>query len=227
MRYIAVAFTALALSLVLLPIASRDHTASHAVAQPRAREAGSGQVEALLMLTTLYGGNTNLIRDVMEFHGWNLTYTGVDSVVENCFYGRPKAVDVLVADIGDITQYDVLAIMTGNSGAPGGSHGRLLGGPEAVSLVSQAVNGGLLVMAFCGGVRVLAAADVLNGIHVTGKSAYLQEYIDAGAIWVGEPSPPIRDRNIITSVRNQLHSTRVIEIARVAVDSLRAARASR
>lgn len=227
MRHIAAAFTVLALFLVLLPIAPRDHATFRAVAEPLPREAGSGQVEALLMLSTLYGGNTNLIRDVMEFHGWNLTYTGVDSVIENCFYGQPKAVDVLISDITDITQYDVVAIMTGNPGAPGGSHGQLLSSPEAISLVSQAVQEGLLVMAFCGGVRVLAAADVLDGIHVTGKSTYLQEYLDAGAIWVGEPSPPIRDRNIITSVRNQLHSTRVVEIARVAVDSLRAARASR
>jgi putative intracellular protease/amidase len=136
-------------------------------------------------------------------------------------------VDVLIGDITDLSEYDVLAIMPGNSGAPGGSHGQLLASPEAVGLVSQAAQEGLLVMAFCGGVRVLAAADVINGIHVTGKSAYLQEYLDAGAIWAGEPSPPIRDRNILTSVRNQLHSSRVIEISRAAVDSLRAARAAK
>lgn len=227
MKYPALAFVALALFLTMFAVTGGERGASHAQAGTVPPGAGSGEVRALIMLTHLYGGNTNLIRDVMEFHGWNFTYAGVDSVVENCFYGGPKAVDVLIGDVTDLSGYDVLAIMPGNAGAPGGSHGQLLASSAAVNLVSQAVQEGLLVIAFCGGVRVLAAANVLNGIHVTGKSAYLQEYLDAGAIWVGEPAPPIRDRNIVTCVRNQLHSSRVIEISRAAVDSLRAARAAR
>jgi putative intracellular protease/amidase len=187
----------------------------------------SGEVEALLVLSASYGGNTNIIRDAMEVSGWNVTYTGLDSIVSNCYYGGPKAVDILLTDITDVTAYDVVAIMPGSSAAPGGSHGQILGSPEALDLVNQAANQGVLVIAFCGGVRVLAAADVLDGIHVTGKSAYLQEYIDAGAIWVGEPAPPIRDRNIVTCVRNQINSMRVVEVARTGIDSLRAARATR
>ncbi|MGD9140912.1 MAG: DJ-1/PfpI family protein [bacterium] len=227
MKHLASAFLVIALLPILVMVAGGGHDTPRALAAGAPRDAGSGEVRALIMLTRFYGGNTNLIRDAMEFYGWNFTYTGLDSVVENCFYGEPKAVDVLIGDITDLSGYDVLAIMPGNSGAPGGSHGQLLASPEAVSLVSQAAQEGLLVMAFCGGVRVLAAADVINGIHVTGKAAYLQEYLDAGAIWAGEPSPPIRDGNILTSVRNQLHSTRVIEISRTAVDSLRAARAAK
>jgi putative intracellular protease/amidase len=211
----------------MLHLGGLGQSSTPAIAAGPDRAGGSGEVEALLVLSHLYGGNTNLIRDAMEVNGWNVTYTGVTSVVENCYYGEPKAVDILVGDITDVTQYDVVAIMPGNSGAPGGSHGQLLSSPEALALVSDAVSQGCLVMAFCGGVRVLAAADVLNGIHVTGKSNYLQEYLDAGAIWVGEPAPPVRDRNIITCVRNQINSTRVIEVARTGIDSLRAARASR
>lgn len=227
MKRATAALWVIALSLVLLPITHDEHTTPYALAQARSKDAGSGQVEALLVLSENYGGNTNLIRDAMEYHGWNTTYTGLDSVVVNCFYGEPKEVDVLIGDIADITQWDVLALMTASVNSPGGSYGQLLSSPEAISLVSQAVDEGLLVMAFCGGVRMLAAADVINGVHITGKPTYLQEYLDAGGIWVGELVPPIRDGNILTSTRNQLHSTRVVEVARVAVDSLRAARASR
>jgi putative intracellular protease/amidase len=205
----------------LLPIAGLQRPSPLAHAANPVRGGGSGQVEALLILSDGYGGNTNHIRDAMELSGWNYTYTGVDSVVENCYYGEPKEVDILVSDITDVTQYDVVAIM------PGNSHVQILGSPEVLALVNQAANEGLLVIACCGGVRVLAAADVLNGIHVTGKSQFLQEYLDAGAIWVGEPAPPIRDKNILTSVRNQLNCRRIIEVARTGIDSLCAARASR
>jgi putative intracellular protease/amidase len=205
----------------LLPVTGLQRPSPVAHAANPVRAGGSGQVEALLILSRYYGGNTNHIRDAMEVNGWNFTYTGLDLVVENCYYGQPKEVDILVSDITDVTQYDVVAIM------PGNSHAQILQSPDVLALVNQAANEGLLVMACCGGVRVLAAANVLNGIHVTGKSQFLQEYLDAGAIWVGEPAPPIRDKNILTSVRNQLNCARLIEVARTGVDSLRAARACR
>ena len=62
---------------------------------------------------------------------------------------------------------------------------------------------GLLVGALCGGTRVLAAADVINGVTVTGHPLYSQEYVDAGANYVEGPVPPVVDGNILTSRRNQ------------------------
>jgi putative intracellular protease/amidase len=186
----------------------------------------SGEVDILLVVADAYGANYNLIRDAMELYGWNLTLTGVTPTVNKCFYGSPLTVDVLIADITDVTEYDVLAIMPGR-GRTGNSHAQLLESPEAIDLVAQAANEGLLVVSFCGGTRVLAAADVINGVHVTGYDhpTYIQEYEDAGAIYVGNPVPPVLDGNILTSVRNQFHSGRICEMIATAVDSLRAVKA--
>ena len=190
-----------------------------------ARATRSGQVEAILLVTNSYGANYNLIRDVMEKYGWSLTTVGVTDTVTSCYYGGPIAVDLTVSEVSDVSEYDVLAIMPA-TGWSGHSHDQLLESPEAIALVAEAVQEGLLVAAFCGGTRVLAAADVINGVHVTGHDHenYLPEYAAAGAIFVGNPVPPVQDGNILTCVRNQTNSALVCEVMRTTIDSLRTAR---
>jgi len=190
-----------------------------------ARATRSGEVDVLLLVTNSYGANYNLIRDVMEKYGWNLTTVGVTDTVTQCYYGGPIIVDLTVSEVTDVSEYDVLAIMPA-TGWRGNSHDQLLGSPEAIALVAQAVQEDLLVAAFCGGTRVLAAADVINGVLVTGHDheTYLAEYAAAGAIFVGNPAPPTQDGNIVTCVRNQTNSALVCEIMRTTIDSLRTAR---
>ena len=187
----------------------------------QAAQAGSGEVKALLLVANAYGGNYNLLRDVMDLFGWQTTVVGVTPTVTQCFYGGPMTVDVLVADVTDVSPYDCLVIMPANKA---NSHSQLLASPEALALVQQAVADSLLVAAFCGGTRVLAAAGVVSGVEVTGAPEFLQEYLDAGAIWAGDSVPPVLDGNILTSRRNQYYSYQVCELMRTAVDSLRTLR---
>jgi putative intracellular protease/amidase len=151
----------------------------------------------------------------------------VNPTVGTCFYGGPLTVDTLVGDITDVSPYDCLFIMPSRDAVSGGSHIQLLESPEALDLVGQAADGGLLVVSFCGGTRVLAAADVIDGVTVTGAPAYVSEYTAAGGIWAGDEVPPVLDGNILTTRRGQYYSHRVCEIMRTALDSIRAAGPSR
>lgn len=182
-----------------------------------------GEVNALLLVCSQYGANTNMLRDQMELLGWNITTVGVSSVVTACFWGGAMTVDKLISEITDISQYDLLIIMPARA-YTGTSHSQLLSSPAALAFVAQAVDADLLVCAFCGGTRVLAAADVLQGIQVTGHANYLQEYLDAGAIWMGNPVAPVLDGNILTSVRGQYYAHQVVDLMASAIDSIRAAR---
>jgi putative intracellular protease/amidase len=157
----------------------------------------------------------------MDLNGWETTVAGVTSSVTPCYYGGPMTVDVLVTGVTDLWQYDCLVVMPANSTD---SHRQLLNSPEALALVREAVADTLLVVACCGGSRVLAAADVIAGVTITGSPTFLQEYLDAGAIWAGDPVPPVLDGNILTSRRNQYYSVSLVEMMRTAIDSLRAVR---
>jgi putative intracellular protease/amidase len=181
-----------------------------------------GEVRALLMVCDYYGANYNLIRDGMELYGWDITTVGVTPTVSQCYYGGPITVDTLVSEISDVSQYDFLAIMPSRVAQAGGPHSQLLASPEALALVAQAASESLLVVALCGGTRVLAAADVIDGVTVTGTEEYAQEYIDAGAIWAGETGLPVLDGPFLTSTRNQLNSRRLCEIIHTYIAEKRA-----
>jgi len=185
----------------------------------------TGEPRILLLMCNNYGANYNWLRDVMEIYGWDITTAGVTPTVSVCYYGGPLTVDTLVSEITDVSPFDCLAIMPSKAAQSGGPHSQLLQSPAALALVHQAAADCLLVVAFCGGTRVLAAADVVDSVRVTGRVEYLQEYLDAGAIWAGEPVTPVLDGNILTSTRNQTNAQRVCEIMRMAIDSLRVVRA--
>jgi putative intracellular protease/amidase len=182
-----------------------------------------GEVKALLLMCNGYGANYFLIRDVMELYGWDVTTAAVTPTVTKCYYGSALTVDTLVTEIADVSQFDILAIMTSRLLQPGGSHAQLLASPEGLDLVGRAAADSILVVALCGGTRVLAAAGVIEGVLVTGKEDYLQEYLDAGAVWAGDTGIPVLDGNFLTSTRNQINSRRICEIMRTYVAQKRAA----
>ena len=202
-----------------------DEPLARAVVMPATAELRTGEPRILMLMCNNYGANYNWIRDVMEIYGWDVTTAGVTPTVTVCFIGGPLTVDTLVSEITDVSQFDCLAVMPASGAVAPGPHGQLLLSPEALALVHQAAADSLLVVGFCTGVRVLAAADVINGKMVTGNPAYQSEYIAAGAIWAGQPVPPVLDGNILTSTRNQTNAQRVCEIMRTAIDSLRVVRA--
>lgn len=119
---------------------------------PTAR--AEGEIHALLLMCHQYGANYNLIRDVMEEYGWNVTTIGLSPTVVTCYWGGPLTVDLMLAEIDDITAYDCLAVMQARA-YTGNSHGQLMGNPDVQALINDAVDNDLLVTAFCGGGRNL------------------------------------------------------------------------
>ncbi len=217
----------LSLSLLVILLASaialtQAGSVRLAPATAAAADGDPGAVRVLILVCDSYGANYNLIRDVMELYGWDLTTVGVTPTVTPCFYGGPITVDTLVTQITDVSQFDVLLITTSRVLQAGGSHSQLLASPEALDLVAGAAAESLLVVAQCGGTRVLAAAGVINGVTVTGKSEYLQEYLDAGAVWAGETGTPVLNGNFLTGLRNQINSRRLCEIMRTYMAEKRA-----
>ncbi len=206
MKVLARTILLLALCLVLTVLVSLPLTES-------APRRGPGEIRILMMMGDHVGGYHYFTRDVWEQYGWSLTSAGLEPTLDPCTLGVPFVVDTLISQITDLSDYDCLAIM--QSVAWGGtSHDDILASPEALALVQQAVAEGLLVVASCGGVRVLAAADVIDGLVVTGYDAYAQEYIDAGATYVGDNVPPVLDGNILTSAHGRYYCHQIAETMR-------------
>jgi transcriptional regulator GlxA family with amidase domain len=174
---------------------------------------GPGDIKILMFFGDNVGGFHYLTTDIWEQCGWRLTSAGMQPTLSPCNVGVPFNVDTLITEITDVTEYDCLAIMQSFS-RDGDSHDDILASPEAIALVQQAVAESLLVIACCGGVRVLAAADVIDGVTVTGFSGYYNEYISAGAIWAGPDVPPVLDGNILTCNTGHYYCHQIPEVMR-------------
>ena len=174
----------------------------------------SDGVNALLLVAKNYGLNYFLNRDVFEQYGWNIIHTGVTDTITACpptiksIGLHPIIPDVLVSDIKDINEYGCLAIMTasGEYTQVPDSFDDIRKSPEALNLISEALNKNLAVSAFCSGVRVLAAADVVRGKKVIGGARFKDEYEAAGARYLGKDFPPQVEENLITGARDLYYS---------------------
>jgi putative intracellular protease/amidase len=197
----------LAVCFLLLTSALRPGPAA---AAPRN---GAGEIRILMMFGTYVGGYHYFTSDTWEEYGWDLTSTGLWAVLSPCGLGAPVHMDLLIPEVTDLSSYDCLAIMQSKA-YDGVSHDDLLGSPEAIALVQQAVADSLLVVATCGGVRVLAAADVIDGRTVTGYDLYASEYEAAGATYAGDDVPPILDGNILTSAHGRYYCRQIAETMR-------------
>ncbi|MFH2035689.1 MAG: FG-GAP-like repeat-containing protein [Candidatus Zixiibacteriota bacterium] len=167
----------------------------------------------LLLFGQDYGANYNMengsitIKDYFERYGWNTTIAAVTDTIYPCDWftanegGLPIASDTLVSEILDVSQYDCLVLIPNASGFE-----LELQHPEVLDLVKAAHDSGLVVSAWCRGVRVLAAADIINGKDVTGNADYEDEYEAAGATFLGV-TPPVVDENVITIVRSNYYRT--------------------
>ena len=184
--------------------------------------AGEKNVKILVLMTnTNYGPNIYFTRDDMQEWGWEVTLAGITSTLTGCagFGGLPKiTVDTLVSQITKITDYDVLAIGHA-SWRQGDAYRDILNNQAALNLVKSAADSGLVIWAMCGGVRVLAAANVIQGKNVIGAAVYLQEYEAAGAIYIGYDHAPVIDGNIITCVNGQTYHTQNCEAIAIALQN--------
>jgi len=180
-------------------------------------------VKVLIIIPAKHGANLNFYMDDIVGFGWEPTLAGLTDTVAPCPWSAqlgnlPIVVDTLIAEIQDVSHWDVLVIMPANA-TTGNAYGDLLASTETLTLVGSAVENGLIVWATCAGVRVLAAADVINGLNVTGNANYQAEYIAAGANFLGAGIPPVIDGNIITSTRGMYFHYHNIEAISTVLES--------
>lgn len=158
-------------------------------------------VKALFLMDHEYGANYHHIRDILDSWGWDITVAGTNASLQPCGYQSDDEViptDVLIDDVQDVAQYDIVSIM------PGQSYSLMLDSGKALSLIAGAVDASLVVSAWCKGIQILAAADVIDGKNVTGHWLYEDECEEAGAAFLRDV-PPVTDGIIITTSRSRYY----------------------
>ncbi|KPK87165.1 MAG: hypothetical protein AMS27_03445 [Bacteroides sp. SM23_62_1] len=177
----------------------------------------TNKVQVLLLIDDNYGANFNVddesmnIAELFESFGWVCNIISVKDSVQPCegaaqnFNCKPVATDYLISDVQDLSQYKALVIL------PGESYPNLMVSQAAMELIRNAVKRDMVIAAWCRGVSLLAAADVIRGVSVTGHRDYTGEYHKAGAEYISGDPPPVVDGNIITTVRSRYYRTQMCE----------------
>ncbi len=186
------------------------------------KEATEQAMRILLLVGDQIGANCtsneNKLSILEKFrrYGWDVTLAGAEQVVRPCAYAAergavPLDVDCTLDEIGDIEDYDGLSIL------PGPSHSGLIGSPKALRMVRQASDAGLVISAWCHGVRVLAAADVVRGKRIVGHIADKDIIERAGGIFVGHDHPPVTDGRLVSGARSYYYRVKNSEAIRAAM----------
>ncbi len=160
-------------------------------------------VRMLLLWGDMYGANCTFnakklsILEKFRRYGWDLTLAGAEQTVRPCMFAQqrgaePFELDCTVDELGEAADYDGISVM------PGPLHRGLIESPKVMSLVSEAADEGLVLSAWCRGLRVLAAAGVIRGKRVVGHIDDKDVLEEAGAIYVGHDQPPVIDGRLVT-----------------------------
>ncbi|MHA1556183.1 MAG: DJ-1/PfpI family protein [Candidatus Heimdallarchaeota archaeon] len=154
------------------------------------------KVNILMIFDDPFGPEYFFTRDVLEDRfGWNIKTTSLFETISPCNEDAFPSIDVdyTIDNLPDLANFDIISIMGGPN------QDNLMNSQEVIQVIVSAINKGLIVAAWCRGVRVLAAADVINGKNVTGYWDFEHEYEDAGANYF-DYVPPIIDGQIVTCV---------------------------
>ncbi len=195
-------------------------------------------VRVLVLVDELWGANINIdegkpniLAQLLSF-GWELTLVSPLPDPKPCPvaapYPKPAAFEAIVParSIADAGAYDGLLVL------PGRTHVNLLRDPDCLRLVREARTAKLAAAAFCRGVRVFAAAGILDGATVTGHPDFEKEYLAAGARYIGykdlksksDAPPPVVDGIIVTALRSNYYRAETCEAVRIAVENSRRVR---
>ena len=182
----------------------------------------------LLLYAQLYGPSSFNVTDYLELNGWQVTTAGVEKTVRPCasfgrFVGMTAIeVDVLVSEITDVSSFHCVAVMPSSRIFYGRrAFDDFLQSKDVLRLLKQAGELGIPIYASCSGVRVLAAADVIDGRKVCGELDYQFEYESAGARFLGNRIPPVVDGNIITATRGSYFKQHIFEAIAAAAEEYR------
>lgn len=164
----------------------------------------------LLLIPHHYGANYNFNIDHFQEMGFITTTAGITQTVTPCNGGLPVlTVDTLISEISDITMFDAVAVMPSRWVNVTNPYNDLITSPEAISLIQGAAGNSIPVWATCAGPLVLAAADVISGVTIQGRtgvdSCFVNIYEAAGANYIGWGLLPVIDQNIITTSRGQYY----------------------
>lgn len=182
------------------------------------------QIKVLVILPEYYGANYYLNMDNFERFGWNITTAGLTKNVRPCTsYAGPLGcpivtVDLLISEITDVTSYDCITIMSATAWSATPPCNGLINDQSTLNLIKTATDSGLVVAATCSGVRVLAAAGVIEGKEVTGSPKYNYEYIAANATFVGRNHYPVIDGNIVTTAAGDFFNLQNCDAIARAID---------
>lgn len=164
------------------------------------------EIQSLVIIDNDFGENYLMIMSKMELFGWNVTLAGPTKLVTSCppSGSYEYEVDILFSDIDDICSYHCITIL------PGRDHQNLLSNKDNIlGLIRQASKNNIVIAGWCRSVRVLAAADIINGRNVTGNDLFELEYEAAGATFIPN-SGPIIDGNIVTTTRSLFHQNAML-----------------
>ncbi len=168
------------------------------------------EVQVLVVVSNKYGANTNFNMDLYRRNGWNITTAGVTEDVLPCHGDLPVMhVDTLIQAITDPNEYDAVAVMPVTWRYQANPYGDLINNSAAMTTLSGSVTAEIPFWLTCVGPRILAFAQLLQGVQIQGQPGnqgeFLAEYLAAGAIYLGSELPPVTDGNIITTTRGQYY----------------------
>jgi len=182
-------------------------------------------MKVLVVMPNNYGANYQCYYEMFEQLGWDITTTAVNPIVQPCgAYAAqlgcpPVAVDILISNITDITIFDCVMLMSSSSFV-GNPCIELINSQAALDLVVAANNADLILFTSCSSIRILAAADVLQGVNVQGPSSYQTEIVNAGANYIGQKIPPVIDGNVVSTMRGQYYAMQNIYAILTAITAL-------
>ncbi|MFC1565827.1 DJ-1/PfpI family protein [Candidatus Neomarinimicrobiota bacterium] len=196
------------------------------------------KIDVLLIADDNYGSSfvvgDNQIKSIkqqFEEFGWNLIIAGVKDTLAPCdwgnqTYGTDKMiVTKKISEIKNLAKFAAIIIL------PGRGFPNLLNSAEMMSLLKRANQEGIIIAAWCRGVRLLAAADIIRGKNVIGHFDYFDDYKAAGANYIEysfmwdngkkifqNVTPPIRDGNIITTVRSLYYRNEMCQLIKETIE---------
>ncbi len=116
-------------------------------------------------------------KEILEDLGCKITVVGPNYTVISG--GGPMIeVDILINNINNVSRYEFLY-------TPGGvGVGNVIDNPDALELVVEAYNSGLIMAAICAGPVVFAFADIISGRNISGNIGVRTEIMQAGANFI-------------------------------------------
>lgn len=182
----------------------------------------NGNVKALVVAPYRLGANYNFNIDDLEEFGFDLTIAGTTDTITQCSWAAslgllPLISDTLLSEIVTTSPWDAVIIMPA-SWRSGNSYSDLISSDHVLGLLAEAHQAGKVLYATCAGPRVLAAADLLQGVRVTGNIQIQAELIAAGAIYLGPDTLPVIDSNIVTSSRGMYYHVQNMEAITTALE---------